>query len=152
MKNTFKLDEYDIKILRELQRDARISYRELARKVGLSTTAVISRVKALEESGVIEGYTAIINPELIGYDITAIIEVVVSRGYLVEVEREIASDPSVVCVYDITGETDAIIIARFRNRRELSTFVKRILAMPHVDRTITHICLTRVKEDFRIPI
>ncbi|MEM1559641.1 MAG: Lrp/AsnC family transcriptional regulator [Candidatus Bathyarchaeia archaeon] len=147
-----KLDEYDIRILRELQRDARISYRELAKKVGLSTTAVISRVKALEEEGVIEGYTAIVNPELVGYDITAIIEVVVSRGYLVEVEKEIASNPSVICVYDITGETDAIIIARFRNRRELSAFVKRILAMPHVDRTITHICLTRVKEDLRVSL
>lgn len=147
-----RLDEHDVRILRELQKDARISYRELAKKVGLSTTAVISRVKALEERGVIEGYTAIINPELVGYDITAVIEVVVSRGYLIEVEKEIASDPSVICVYDITGETDAIIIARFKNRMELSTFVKRILAMPHVDRTITHICLTRVKEDFRVPL
>ncbi|MCS7113511.1 MAG: Lrp/AsnC family transcriptional regulator [Nitrososphaerota archaeon] len=152
MRDTVKLDEYDVKILRELQKDARISYRELARKVGLSTTAVISRVKALEENSVIESYTAIVNPELVGYDITAVIEVVVSRGYLIEVEKEIASDPSVICVYDITGETDAIIVARFRNRRELSAFVKKILAMPHVDRTITHICLTRIKEDFRVPL
>lgn len=52
-------------------------------------------------------------------------------------------------VYDITGLTDMVIIAKFKNRKDLSNFVKRDLSMPYVERTNTHVVLLTVKEDFR---
>ena len=65
-------------------------------------------------------------------------------------ESEIARLPNVCCVYDVTGLTDAVIIAKFKTREELSKFTKRLLSIPYVERTNTHVVLTTVKEDFRI--
>jgi DNA-binding Lrp family transcriptional regulator len=143
------LDKLDYKLLFELQSNSRRSFRELSAKVGTSVATVINRVKNLEEKGVIKGYSAIVDPKRLGYE-TAIVELVVSKGRLLEVEREIAKNPMVHQVYDVTGETDAMVICKFTTRSELSQFVKSLLAMPNVERTVTHVVLTTVKEDFRI--
>lgn len=144
------LDEIDRKILAEYLEDARRSSREIARKIGVSTTTVISRTKKMEKEGIIKGYTVMLDHEKLGYDITAVTEIIVSKGKLVEVEREVAKIPSTCVVYDVTGEVDCIVIAKFRSRRELSEYTKRLLSIPYVERTNTHVVLTVVKEDFRL--
>jgi DNA-binding Lrp family transcriptional regulator len=136
--------------LREVVSDARLSYREVARRVKLSVATVKTRIEKLEKEGVIEGYTAILNPSKIGYEVVAIIEIVVSKGKLLDVEEELAKNPNVYAVYDVIGTSDALVLARFRHREELSKFVKSILAMEYVDRTITHTALGIVKEDLRV--
>lgn len=146
-----ELDETDKKILREYLKDARLSYREVARRVRVAVGTVMARTKRLETEGVIKGYTAVLDHEKLGYDLTAVTEITVSKGKLLEMEREIAKSPVACTVYDVTGMTDALIIAKFRSREELSGFTKSLLAMPFVERTNTHIVLTTVKEDFRLP-
>ena len=145
-----ELNETDKKILREYLKDARLSYREVARRVRVAVGTVMARTKRLETEGVIRGYTALLDHEKLGYELTAITEITVSKGKLVEMEREIARLPVVCTVYDVTGMTDALIIAKFRSREELSNFTKSLLSMPFVERTNTHIVLTTVKEDFRL--
>ncbi|PDM27187.1 AsnC family transcriptional regulator [Candidatus Bathyarchaeota archaeon B24-2] len=144
------MDELDIKILRELLKNARLSYRAIADKVGVAIGTVISRIKKMEKGNVIMGYSAILNHEELGYELTVITEITVSKGKLVEVEKEVAKIPNVCCVYDITGLTDAIVIAKFKDRKSLSDFTKNLLSLPYVERTNTHVVLTTVKEDFRI--
>lgn len=144
------LDETDVKILRILLSDARLSSRQIAKQTGVSIGTVLTRVRQMEKEGVIKGYSALINHEKLGYELTVIIELTVSKGKLLEIEREIAKSPNVCGVYDVTGLTDAMIIAKFRSREELSIFVKRLLAMPNVERTNTHLVLTTIKEDFRM--
>ncbi|MEM4312358.1 MAG: Lrp/AsnC family transcriptional regulator [Nitrososphaerales archaeon] len=144
------LDEIDKKLLKEFIRNARQSFREIAKKLNLSVGTVVSRTKKLEEDGIIKGYTAMIDHEKIGYELTAIIEIVVSKGKLLDVEREVSKLNSTCSVYDVTGLTDAIVIAKFRNREELSHFTKTLLSLPFVERTNTHVVLTTVKEDFRL--
>jgi DNA-binding Lrp family transcriptional regulator len=146
------LDKIDYKILRELLIDSRQSYREIAKKVGVSVGTALLRVKRMEKDGIIKGYSAMLDYEKIGYELTVIIEVSVSKGRLIEMEKDIAKLPITCAVYDVTGLTDAIIIAKFQTRETLSNFTKKILAMPYVERTNTHIVLTTVKEDFRIGI
>ncbi len=143
-------DEVDTKILKALILDGRLSSRQLAKQCGLSTSTVLSRVRKMEENGIIKGYTAILDHEKLGYELTIISEITVSKGRLLEMEHEIAKLPNVCCVYDVTGLTDAIIIAKFKSREELSKFTKRILALPYVERTNTHVVLTTIKEDFRL--
>ena len=145
------VDELDLKILQELLRDGRASYRRIAERVGASVSTVASRVEAMEKRGVIKGYTAIVDPQKLGYEISAVITIRISEN-LLEVQRRIAQDPHVYGVYDVTGEADSVVLARFRTRGELSRFVKKILAMEEVERTITHIVLDVVKEDPRPPI
>ena len=146
----FALDEIDRRLLRELLIDSKRSYRELARSVGVSTATVINRVQRLESSGVIKGYTIIIDHERLGFELTVVTEITVSKGRLIEVEEAVSKLPNVCAVYDVTGLTDAMVVAKFRSRRDLSKFTKGLLAMPYVERTNTHVVLTTVKEDFRM--
>jgi DNA-binding Lrp family transcriptional regulator len=146
----YDLDELDRRVVRELEKDARRSLRQISRKLDISITTLSSRISRMENSGAVKGYSVLLDPEMLGFELTAIIEIVVSKGKLVEVEREIANMRNVFAVYDITGSTDAVILARFRKRSELSTFIKSLLAMRYVERTNTHVALNIVKEDFRI--
>jgi DNA-binding Lrp family transcriptional regulator len=65
-------------------------------------------------------------------------------------ENEIARMHNVCAVYDVTGLTDAFVIAKFKSREDLSAFAKRLLALPYVERSNTHVVLTTIKEDFRL--
>jgi DNA-binding Lrp family transcriptional regulator len=145
-----ELNETDKKILQGLLDDARFSSRQIAKNVGVSVGTVLSRIKKMEAEGLIKGYSVILNHEKLGYELTVVTEITVSKGRLVEMEKEIAKIPNVCSVYDVTGLTDAIIVAKFRNREELGQFTKRLLALPYLERTNTHVVLTTVKEDFRL--
>ena len=145
-----RLDDLDRKILHWYLIDARLSFRELAHKLGVSTTTVQSRTTKMEKAGVIKGYTAVFDHDKIGFQLTAITEVTVAKGKLIELEKEVAKMPQVLAVYDVTGLTDAMVIAKFKSRDDLSKFTKALLAMPFVERTNTHMVLTTVKEDFRL--
>lgn len=144
------IDEIDLKILKNLLVDARQSARKLSLKLGISTVTVLSRIKKLEKLKIIKGYSAILDDEKLGYDLTAIIEISVKKGQMALVEKEVSTLDNVCAVYDITGQTDTIIVAKFKNREELSEFVKELSSKPNVENTNTHIVLNTVKEDFRI--
>ena len=145
-----ELDELDRSILRELLVNSKRSFRELARRLGVAVTTVINRVQRLEDRGIITGYTLRVDYEKLGYELTVLTEITVSKGKLLEMEKDIAKMPQVCAVYDVTGLTDAVVIAKFRNRKDLSDFTKRLLSMPFIERTNTHVVLTTVKEDFRL--
>ncbi len=145
-----KFDETDEKILKNLMVDARLSARQLALKLGMSTVTVLSRIKKLEKAKIILGYTAIIDHEKLGYSLTAIIEIVAKNDKIVEIEDEISKFENVCGVYDITGSTDTLVIAKFKERSELSTFVKELAAISNVENTIPHVVLNTAKEDFRL--
>jgi len=142
------LNETDQKILKALLEDARFSSRQIAKNVGVSVGTVLSRIKKMEDEGLIEGYSVLINHEKLGYQLTVVTEITVSKGKLVETENEIAKIPNVCCVYDVTGLTDAIIVAKFKSREDLGHFTKKLLSLPYIERTNTHVVLASVKENF----
>lgn len=144
------IDETDEKILKHLLVDARQSARQLALKLGMSTVTVLSRIKKLEKEKIIHRYSAIIDHEKIGYSLTAIIEIIAKNDKVVGIEDEISKFENVCAVYDITGSTDTVIIAKFKERNELSKFVKSLASIPNVENTITHVVLNTAKEDFRL--
>ncbi|MEM2958162.1 MAG: Lrp/AsnC family transcriptional regulator [Candidatus Freyarchaeota archaeon] len=144
------IDDIDKAILKEILKNSRQSHREIAKKIGVSVGTVVSRTKKMEEEGIIKGYTAVLDHEKLGYDLTVVTEITVSQGKLLEVDREISQNPHTVAVYDVTGTVDAIIIAKFKNRNELSNFTKSLLSIPYVERTNTHVVLNTIKENFEI--
>ncbi|MDH5390893.1 MAG: Lrp/AsnC family transcriptional regulator [Candidatus Bathyarchaeota archaeon] len=145
-----ELDGTDVKILRILLSDARLSSRQIARKTGVSIGTVLSRIKKMKQTGIIKEYSAIVDHEKLGYELTVITEMTISKGRLSEIAKEIARVPNVCCVYNVTGLTDAMVIAKFKKREELSGFTKYLLSLPYVERTNTHVVLTTMKEDFRV--
>lgn len=144
------IDDLDRKIVRVLNQNARKSFRDVAREVETSVTAVINRVKKLEESGFIQGYIPLVEPEYFGLNLIAIIALRISKGKLLETQKKIAKDTRVVSIYDITGEWDSFIIGYFIDRKDLNDFIKGLLSLEYVDRTVTHIVLNVVKEERRI--
>lgn len=144
------LDETDVKILKALTLDARLSSRQIAKQCGVSIGTALSRIRKMEAEGIIKGYSALLDQEKLGYELTVVTEITVSKGRLLEMENEIARIPNVCCVYDLTGLADAAIIAKFKNREDLSKFTKHLLSLPNVERTNTHVVLTTIKEDFRV--
>ncbi len=144
------MDEIDDKILEKLNENARKSYREIARELKISLTTVSNRIKRMEDEKVIERYIPLINQEKIGYDLTAVINVKISHGKLLEVQERISNDKHVSSVYDITGDWDSLIIAHFKDRRDLNGFIKGVLSMDNVEKTNTQIVLNIVKNEKRV--
>ena len=147
---TAEFDKTDFSILEMLLKDARLSGRQMARKAGVSVGTVIAKIKRMEQSGLIKNYSVMLDHEKLGYELTVVTEITVSKGKLLEMEKEVGKIPNVCAVYDLTGSIDAIAIAKFKNRKELSDFTKRLLAMPFIERTNTHVVLATVKEDHRL--
>ena len=139
-------DNKDKAIMNVLLQNARLSYREIAKKIGVSVATVMHRVHALEKGKVITGYAATLDYEQLGYDITIIVEMQVSKGKLEQVEKKIAQHPNVAAVYDVTGAFDVIIIAKFKNRRLMDKFLKEIQTYDFVLRTNTQLVLRTMKE------
>lgn len=145
------MDDLDLKILRELMEDSRNTCRKIAKKLGVSPGTVLSRIRRMED-GVLKKYTVSVDYEKLGYSVTSVTEITVSKGKLIEVEKKLAVIPGVCAVYDVTGDVDVIVISKFKNPAELSKFTKKILSIPNVERTNTHFVLTVVKEDFNISL
>ncbi len=140
----------DEKILKEYLEDSRRSYREIARTLKVSPGTVVSRVKELEEKGIITKYTAQIDYEKLGYELTVISEITVSKGMTEEVGLEISGIRETCAIYNVTGDSDMMVIAKFKGREDLSNFTKRILKIDNVERTKTHLALITLKEDFNV--
>jgi Lrp/AsnC family transcriptional regulator, regulator for asnA, asnC and gidA len=146
------IDELDRKIVRSMNRNARKSFREIAKDVGSSATAVINAVKKLEASGAVKGYVPVVDPGYFGLHLAAIIAVRISQGKLLETQQKIAEDPHVTAIYDVTGEWDSFLIGYFADREDLSGFIKKVTSLRYVDRTVTHLVLNVVKEEKRLPV
>lgn len=141
------MDELNLKILRILSEDGRKSHRWISEQLKKSPITIKNHIEEMEEKGIIKSYGVHIDYEEIGYEIIALIEITVSKGKMLEVEKKIAKNPNVFAVYDVTGTYDALILARFKTRADLSEMIKNeIHTSPFVERTNTHIVLNIIKE------
>ncbi len=144
---TYEMDELDLEILSILSTDGRKNKSTIADDLNRSPNTIIKRISNLEENNVIKNYGVQIDYEKLGYNIIALIEITVSKGKMLEVEKKIAQNPNVFAVYDITGTYDALILARFKTRARLSEMIKDVIhASPYVERSNTHIVLNVIKE------
>ena len=146
------MDDIDRNIIRLLQQDARKSFNKIADSLGIAVGTAYNRVKNLEDKGILKGYTILVDSAKLGYGLTALILIEAEGRYLPEVEKELAQLDEVISIYDITGDYDIAVVARFKNRTTLNNFIKSTLKMPHVSRTVTNVVLNVVKEDFRVKV
>jgi DNA-binding Lrp family transcriptional regulator len=145
-----KLDAVDLQIIRALEEDSRVSLRKLAHKLALTPNILHNRINNLEKEGIILGYVPMVDATKMGYALTAIIMIQVEGGHMLEVENEIAKESNVLSVYDITGEYDAVVIAKFRDNASLNGFLKKLLAERFIKRTTTLVAMNAVKEYSKI--
>lgn len=125
MRNEFEthLDSTDLKILTELQRNARISYSELGRLVHLSAPAVRERITRLEENGTITGYHARVQPEKLGFPIAAYLRLAVPAEFYPRVLAEIEHTPEVQSCAHVTGEDAFYLKVAARSTTDLERII-----------------------------
>lgn len=140
------IDETDRKIIRALNLNGRISYTDLAKDIGLSRVAVQGRIQALMETGVIERFTAVINPEKIGIGVSAFFNVEVEPKFLHQVADELAEEPAVTSLYHMTGPSKLHMHGLFTNHHEMELFLKeKLYPLPGITSVDCQVLITRFK-------
>ena len=139
-------DEVDRQLIEALQEDGRLSMRKLAERIGVALGTVANRLATLERGGVIKGYSVVLDANKIGWEMTVVVGLRIVKGRLLEVQREIAADPRVFAVYDVTGEMDSLGVARVADRDDLDNFTKTVLSAEGIERSVTHVALNTVKD------
>jgi Lrp/AsnC family transcriptional regulator, leucine-responsive regulatory protein len=137
------LDAVDVRILSALTADARVSVAELARSVGLSAPSAAERIRHLEESGVIEGYAASLDPRALGLAVAAWLRVRPVPGELKTVADILRSSPEIVECDRVTGEDCFVARAHLKSIEDLEGLIDRII--PHAMTTTSIIQSTLVK-------
>ncbi len=146
------VEPLDLEIMKALQQDPRSSFRDLARKLKVAVGTVQSRVKKLQDAKIICGFSVDLDFSKLGYTLTSVILLQVKGKHLKDVELKLAHLSNVCAVYDITGDFDVAMVAKFRGASDLDRFIKEVLSMDYVERTVTSIVLNSVKENYNIPV
>jgi len=159
MRNTtaeVKLDAIDRAILTELQHEGRLSNLELAQRVQLSPSACLRRVKALEDSGVIAQYVAMVNPRAVGkhgVSFTIINLEAMNTPQLEAFEQAVRDQPEVLDCYYVAGSNDYLIRFTYRDAEDLERFHSDVLMrLPNVARTNSLLVLRTVKKTTALPL
>jgi DNA-binding Lrp family transcriptional regulator len=151
-----ELDDMDQSILRELQREARISNAELARRIHLSQPALHSRIRRLERRGFIRGYVALLDREMAGFDLMCFIHVrlqIHQFDQIATFRRIIGELPQVLECHHVTGEYDYLLKIAVRNRKELEQLViHKLTPIPGVAHIQTSLVFTEIKATTELPL
>lgn len=145
-------ENLDIRLIKELQDDARQSLRKLARKLDVSPSTVSKRLDGLIERGVITGFRPEVDYTKLGFSLVAVTRVKARGEALQRVVDSLVDDPRLTQVYEITGEFDVMAIGRFRDESEMNREIKRVLNLPGIEGTNTSIVLSSPKETLDVAI
>ena len=148
------MDQTDLNLLTHLQRNAKLSYAELGRRVGLVVSTVNERLKKLQARGVIRAYAAVVNPKALGLDICAFVQVLMTEPDMESVFVSQMQDlPEVQECHCITGEFSYLLKVRVRDTAHLEAFLReKIKSLAGVARTQTMIALSTSKETLALGI
>ncbi len=142
------LDEIDRKILALLQRDARMTNAAVGAEVGLTAPSVFERIRKLEQRGVIRGYSALVDAAALGRPMTALIRLTIQWDERSDPGiQAIAGDPDVLELFSVAGEDCLIIKTKVSSPAELETLIRRIRSLITVQRSVTMIVLSTLKEN-----
>ncbi len=150
------LDRLDVSILRTLQTDGRISYVDLAERVGLSSTPCIERVKRLEKEGYIEGYYARLNPQLLDYNMLVFVEISLSYqtpDAFQTFNKAVEKLPYILECHLVSGDADYLLKARINDMSEYRALLgDMLLTLPGVKNSKSYIVMEEVRETLELPI
>lgn len=139
------LDELDKKIVELLSADSRLSYREIAKKLGVSHINVSSRIKKLEDEKIIRGYTVILDPEYLNLYSLCIRISAKTGANLATVGREIASLPRVYVVLRVSGDCDLLVLGMCKDRQEALDLISKISSIKGIEKVESHVVLETIK-------
>jgi Lrp/AsnC family transcriptional regulator, leucine-responsive regulatory protein len=146
------IDGIDKQMLDLIQQDARISNAEIARQVGLAPSAVLERFRKLEDSGIIQGYSARIDPVSVDFGLLAFV-FVRTTDCGTEIDQQMAAIPEVLEIHDVAGEDSYLLKVRSASTEELAKLLReKLKPLPGVVATRTTVVLQTVKETSALPL
>lgn len=138
------VDETDLKILNLIRRDARLSFREIGKKLSLSTGTVSERIKQMQARGVIQGFVTAVDPEMLGYRMTLMIEIRLGSGYpKEEMIAHFEETEEACCLHDVTGDIDFMVLVRTSDQHHAAKVLESIRTMEGVDSVESHVVLNQ---------
>ena len=140
------LDDVDRKLIEALMNNSRASMRQLAVELDVALGTIGNRLKRLEQEKIIKGYNVILDPAKVGWEMTVIVGLRITKGRMIEVQKRIAEDPRVFLVYDVTGDYDSFVVAKVQDTDDLNDLTKGVLTSEGIERSLTHVVLNTVKE------
>ncbi|BCR06260.1 transcriptional regulator [Desulfuromonas versatilis] len=147
------IDDIDLQILHILQEKARIPNAEVARQVGMAPSAVLERIRKLEDRGIVEGYEVRLNPSHFGQQLAAFVFVEASRAGNGRLAGELANLTGVQEVHQVAGEDGYLVKLRVAGTEELGRILRdEFAAIEGVRSTRTHVVLSTTKETRRIDL
>jgi Lrp/AsnC family leucine-responsive transcriptional regulator len=156
IEHVVQLDAIDLRILAELQEDGALTNVELARRVHLSPSPCLVRVKALESAGVIQRYVALANPKAVGLGLNVFISISLkeqAKDSLAEFERRIAEHEEVMECYLMTGDSDYLIRVAVRDIAELERFIiEQLTPIPGIEKIRSSFALKQVRYKTALPL
>ncbi|HYM39710.1 MAG TPA: Lrp/AsnC family transcriptional regulator [Thermoplasmata archaeon] len=139
------IDEVDVRILSRLRENARLSNVEIARDLSISEATIRRRIKALEDKGIIQGYSCYLNYQLIENPVKAYVHLAVEPGRRESVVARVTAHPRAIAVYRVTGEHDVLCVMFFVDMSELHEFLDKYLQIDGVRHVDTQIVLSPYK-------
>jgi len=140
-------ENLDAKLINALLGDGRASLRSLAEELDVSVTTVSNHLRDLEDEGVIEGYTPVVNYDALGYDVTAIIQLKVEGSALPEITDRLQEQKQMISVYEVTGDYDIIAIGKFTDTDGMNRQIKALLTDADIRESNTSVVLNAVTEN-----
>jgi Lrp/AsnC family leucine-responsive transcriptional regulator len=140
------MDKLDYQILTILKENGRVTASEIGKTISLSVSAVLDRIKKMEEAGIIKGYTIRLDSKALGNDVTAIMEISLEHPRFHDSFTELIQDhPNIVDCYYLTGDYDFIIKISCASSDELESIHRTLKSTPGVSATRTHFVLKEIK-------
>jgi Lrp/AsnC family leucine-responsive transcriptional regulator len=156
LKHVMQLDALDLRILAELQQDSSLTNVELAKRVHLSPSPCLTRVKALETNGVIQRYVALANPKALGLGLNVFINISLkeqAKESLAEFERRIAEHDEVMECYLMTGDSDYLIRVAVADIAALEKFIlNQLTPIPGIEKIRSSFALKQVRYKTALPL
>ena len=140
-------EHLDSDLVNELLGNGRASLRSLAEELDVSVTTVSNHLSDLEDEGVIEGYTPVINYDEVGYDVTAIMQLKAEGNALPEITETLQDHEQMISVYEVTGNYDVIAVGKFKDTDDMNDQIKALLTDPDINQSNTSVVLNSVSEN-----
>jgi DNA-binding Lrp family transcriptional regulator len=145
-------ENLDARLVNALLADGRASLRSVADELDVSVTTVSNHLSDLEERGAIRGFVPRLDYDALGYDVTAVMRLKVEGDALPEIARRLAEHPSMLSVYEVTGDHDVVAVAKFRDTDDMNDRIKALLDDADVKEANTSVVLDAVREHEQFPL
>lgn len=140
-------EHIDSELVNELLGNGRASLRSLAEQLDVSVTTVSNHLSDLENEGVVEGYTPIVNYDELGYDVTAVMQLKAEGNALPDITETLQDHDQMISVYEVTGDYDIIAIGKFKDTDDMNEQIKTLITDPDINQSNTSIVLNAVTEN-----